>query len=362
MPVFILEPVDVEHNDWRASSHKDRCRVIAPDEEAARIFASFAFSQMHERIPGRDLALSPWENTERVTAQLAMDTANQSGDSYPKIEVPDYRASPGIFDDFGGTDDMADFNAGALWKEIPDYDYIDLAKQYLEARSIDSDELLEESAGDRGDKPEVGVWGKSKWNEAVWGDGKDTIEQAHTDVDEVGNTVVAEESDPNSAPTNEIPVGEAAKSHDVVRKVIANRQILAFQSQTLLNFLERMDQPGIGNEGGIQPLVREDDDELKALLHILIDELRTFNALLKQDKPELKVIETSTDGFKEAGRNWLKKFTSSNGTRTGDLVAGVLATFLVSADLLDPAFATMIIGGQVAKGVMKKGKGTDEEQ
>jgi len=55
MPIFELIPIDLWHQDWDASSHKDRCRVHAESEDEARDFAHLEFWMAEERALGSSI-------------------------------------------------------------------------------------------------------------------------------------------------------------------------------------------------------------------------------------------------------------------------------------------------------------------
>ncbi len=133
MPRYVLEPVDLEHPDWESSSHKDRCRVTAPDEAAAREFADFAFRIMTRRRPDLDFPFSPWKNSERVKARL-LDVS----DSFPPfVEVPDYSGVKKTMDQWENIDEIADIDSGAVWREYPAEEYRELAIQSLRNEGYD---------------------------------------------------------------------------------------------------------------------------------------------------------------------------------------------------------------------------------
>lgn len=72
MPLFELTPVDLSHHDWQASTHKNRCRIHAPDEESAKVWANAEFDIAAPRSAGGDIALPPWPNPERTVCEPAV--------------------------------------------------------------------------------------------------------------------------------------------------------------------------------------------------------------------------------------------------------------------------------------------------
>lgn len=157
-------------------------------------------------------------------------------------------------------------------------------------------------------------------------------------------------------------VNIAINDQDAVKMAISNRPFLMAQTKVLLDFLEGNSLGAIGNQGSPQPLWFDDqnDQELQALLEQIRDELRRFNDLLGSSKPNISALAQFMPGFLKVGNNWLAMFSSSNGILTGKLVAGVLATALLSAGYLDPTLAAIIFGGEAgATALQNKNKSAD---
>jgi hypothetical protein len=67
MPIWKLEPVNLDDHHWRASIYAGPVIVRAPDEAKARGVASAAFGIAAEMLPGAEVPLLPWVYSWLVT-------------------------------------------------------------------------------------------------------------------------------------------------------------------------------------------------------------------------------------------------------------------------------------------------------
>ena len=71
--VFLLVPIDENHNDWRASTVKKSILVLAEDERLARKYAAKQTGILAPIIPNCQTPLDPWMQPERATARDVTD-------------------------------------------------------------------------------------------------------------------------------------------------------------------------------------------------------------------------------------------------------------------------------------------------
>lgn len=72
--VYKLTPIDITHNDWRASAYKGEVIVRAQSESLARWHAATQYHRFARRRDAtEDTPLNPWPNPERVTSTLLPD-------------------------------------------------------------------------------------------------------------------------------------------------------------------------------------------------------------------------------------------------------------------------------------------------
>jgi hypothetical protein len=74
MPIWLLEPHDLNDPNWEASSHHGPVIVRAPSEAAARQIAEEAFGVKTRFAPGKGQHLPPWQRAELVGAKIIEDT------------------------------------------------------------------------------------------------------------------------------------------------------------------------------------------------------------------------------------------------------------------------------------------------
>jgi len=66
VPIWKLEPVNLESEHWATSTHKGTAIVRASDPERARDVATRAFIIAVSISPSRNTLFSPWEQPELV--------------------------------------------------------------------------------------------------------------------------------------------------------------------------------------------------------------------------------------------------------------------------------------------------------
>lgn len=388
MPKYVLEPIDFSHPDWERSTHKDRCLVHAPDEEAAREYAQREFDIAARRRLGADVPLPPWTNPERVQAREIFSTGPYREGL---IEIPGPPQYGKTLDDVSSLDDIADFDSSATWVAANAADddsgaggFDDPTDEVTADVSLDAtleSETTSVGGGALGSAPlgtepiaggAAAVPREDVAPAAANGGEPDNIVTVNQEpVITEGDTVVTAGSPPSAgtAPTSTTvaspgaQAGEAAaegsattvSSHRVAQHVIQNRIVLRVHALNLLQFLDDLEAGGEQPTTNSHPLwgTSENEAELSALLREVRDELRRFNDLLEQNGPEPKRLEAVTNALGNAGKEFLNKFTSESGTLYSRLAAGALATFLVHLGYLDPNLALAAFGGEAVHSVAK---------
>jgi type II secretory pathway component HofQ len=74
MPIWRLEPCDLNDPNWEASTHRGTAIVRAPSEAAARETAEKAFGVKTRFAPGKGLHLAPWLRPQLVDAKIIENT------------------------------------------------------------------------------------------------------------------------------------------------------------------------------------------------------------------------------------------------------------------------------------------------
>ena len=69
MPVWKLSPLDLDDQNWEASSHRGPCIVRARSEADARATAAAAFDVRTGFRPGRGVTFPPWTRPALVKAE-----------------------------------------------------------------------------------------------------------------------------------------------------------------------------------------------------------------------------------------------------------------------------------------------------
>lgn len=67
MPIWQLEPIDTESENWRTSLYKGKAIVRAPTERRARRVANVAFGLLP--MQGRTFPIFPWPNPKLVSCE-----------------------------------------------------------------------------------------------------------------------------------------------------------------------------------------------------------------------------------------------------------------------------------------------------
>jgi hypothetical protein len=70
MPIWRLEPCDLNDPNWEASSHRGPVLVRASSEGSAREAAEKAFGVKTRFVPGKGTHVPPWRRPEFVDAQI----------------------------------------------------------------------------------------------------------------------------------------------------------------------------------------------------------------------------------------------------------------------------------------------------
>ncbi len=73
MPIYSLTPLDVDHPNWVASSHRGRATVRAANEHEARAVAAQAFDVKTGFRPGEGVHYPPWTRPTLVKAERVND-------------------------------------------------------------------------------------------------------------------------------------------------------------------------------------------------------------------------------------------------------------------------------------------------
>lgn len=312
MPIYEFVPRDLGHPSWTASTHKERCRVHAPNEATARRLLELEFS-ISTDAPNPDgrISMSPWVNPFQ---------AECIGQVEP--EMLSYRE--GLIEVQGGPRAMFPTPFGVP----PD-------PPFPTWMAINEDRRLQ------GNKlPTRRGW----WRRSMPSSDGRTFENvsAQDDTDAIG--VV-----PHSSATGNLEAsGATVSSRDTVsdgpqitaqtvRLIARNRAVLTFQASSLLAFLDEL----IGPDGvpvrernalrladvlGVSDALAEGD--LLDTLRQLRDELRRFNEALEHQKLE-------PHGLTEFRATALKSAAVAFGSTVGIGGGGVLITCI--GGLLDSA-------------------------
>lgn len=315
MPRFVLEPIDLEHRDWKASGHRGRCRVTAPNERAARWFADAAFVIATEVRPYQTTPMSPWKNPERVVAkeQSTSGPPGTANDYPPLIEVPDYSKAGKTMDQWGNLDEIADLDSGAIWEEYPREEYLEQAVQYLreEGHEVDSEGQLNpqnsESDGG-GDELQAARWGQSHWGEAKWaGEGQERPLDRSATPPKVATRVVLDE-------------------------ILTRPDEYQFFAQALYRFLGDWERGEVAVPNtNTHPIwgTLENTAELDDLLREIRDELKRFNDLLAQGTKNEPGLAASVEGLGSKIFDILSAVVNSPFGKTVQCGVGVLCVALI---------------------------------
>ena len=91
MPIWELQPIDLENHNWGASSFKGRIVIRAPSEERARQIATLSFHVSTPYLSVQDTAICPWEYPDLTNCHCAVR------ENYPE-DGPDELLVPTKFD------------------------------------------------------------------------------------------------------------------------------------------------------------------------------------------------------------------------------------------------------------------------
>ncbi len=297
MPVYHLTPIDLSHPDWEASDHKGECRVHAPDEDSAREYADEKFRKAGpwENFGG-DTLFSPWTNPARVKC----------------VEISDF--------------DLSYYNEGSV--ETPDRNghyplYGEVSRQVTSAIESRGATATERNEGPYVAPQKSHAVGTSTEHDTA---GPVTPVKAKLSVRAKGVAGI------------EVKVKRAVTPR-VISRVVKNRVVLAFQTQSLLSFLDEVLEPVPGSNMGPLPLwaieTEEDKDaELEDLLRQLRDELRRFNDALESSEPNKENLSPVLSELQRVGLGFLKVAGGVFATGTGGLLVTAIGRFLDDAGLV----------------------------
>lgn len=361
------------HADWQASTHRDHCRVTAPDESAAREFADFAFRIAAERQPDRTLSMSPWTNPERVT--VASATGDGVRFSFPPlVEVPDNRNRANTVDDAGPVDDIENFDTTTPWMEYPSGEYIEQAVSYLKSNGFEVNDhgeftgAVSHNGEDTVPTPTIpnklniggatpsagtspmstGGYGRGGYGEGPWGgsndgDGARTVGNGGNGGDGSGNV-----SDGEDDSGDEVPVPPRV----VVQRILSNPLHYRYIAKQLADALDSFqDNQYAYTERNTHPVwgTLEDPEELNELLREIRDELRRFNNILDNAVVSERQLEETTKSLRDKLRETLIAVANSTYGKTvqmglGSLTVAYIYQFGLHLGLqpLDPANVDII--------------------
>ncbi|GEM_PF-852445 len=86
MPVYFLEPIDLNHRDWEASIYKGPCTIRTDDPDRARQIAKHAF-WITTDSPQK---MVPWNNSSQVKVSLLTDHNYEEDGQEEILEPPGY--------------------------------------------------------------------------------------------------------------------------------------------------------------------------------------------------------------------------------------------------------------------------------
>lgn len=89
MPIYQLEPRDLDSPHWGRSWHRKLCLVGAPTETKARALAAAIFDQVAKHEPGPEPLVNPWSAPDLVTC--AESKKKPKGMKEGMIALPDGR-------------------------------------------------------------------------------------------------------------------------------------------------------------------------------------------------------------------------------------------------------------------------------
>ncbi len=74
MRIWRLKPLSLRSPHWEASTYQGNVIVRAETEADARRLAARAFGIATERVPGRPVAIIPWDHPRLVAAAVLVDS------------------------------------------------------------------------------------------------------------------------------------------------------------------------------------------------------------------------------------------------------------------------------------------------
>jgi len=90
MPIWRLEPCDLQDPNWEASSHRGPVVVRAPSEDTAREAAEKAFGVKTRFATGRGGHAPPWRRPQLVHARI-IESAIYAADGPVEVLEPSFQ-------------------------------------------------------------------------------------------------------------------------------------------------------------------------------------------------------------------------------------------------------------------------------
>ena len=88
MPLWKLEPINLENNNWGSSTYRDEVIVRAVDVSKARDLASRAYVIATNARPDETAIIGPWENPGLIRAEQVQATDDYTEDGDQEIVYP----------------------------------------------------------------------------------------------------------------------------------------------------------------------------------------------------------------------------------------------------------------------------------
>ena len=88
MPLWKLEPINLENPNWGSSAHKSDVIVRAEDLGKARDLAASAYGFAIQARPDETAIISPWQNPGLVKTSQVQASDDYAEDGDPEIVFP----------------------------------------------------------------------------------------------------------------------------------------------------------------------------------------------------------------------------------------------------------------------------------
>ncbi len=89
MPIWTLEPLDLEDPNWEASTYKGQVTVRAKNERKARFLAAKAFGTTRHATLDQPLQITPWHYTGSVSCCQLLPSSEYSEEGEDDILGPE---------------------------------------------------------------------------------------------------------------------------------------------------------------------------------------------------------------------------------------------------------------------------------